>query len=56
MNCVYPESREQLIMPSSIDDCVSFDNPVCFIDVIVHKTVQIQPELLSGKGTSDTGR
>lgn len=44
------------MMPSVIDDYVSFDNPVRFIDAFVDKIVQIQPELLSDKGTSNEGR
>lgn len=56
MSYIQPKSRNQLMMPSCIDDYVSFDNPVRFIDAFVDKIIQIQPELLSDKGTSHIGR
>ncbi len=56
MSYIHPKSRNQLMMPSAIDDYVSSDNPVRFIDAFVDKIVQIQPKLLSTKGTSSTGR
>lgn len=44
------------MLPSCIDDYVSWDNPVRFIDAFADKIVQVQPELLTSKGTSDVGR
>ena len=44
------------MMPSLIDDYVSLDNPVRFIDAFIDKVVQIQPELLTDKGKSNIGR
>lgn len=56
MSYIQPKSRSQLMMPSLIDDYVSLDNPVRFIDAFVDKVVQIQPELLTDKGRSNIGR
>lgn len=56
MSYIQPKSRIQLMMPSSIDDYVSSDNSVRFIDAFVDKVIQIQPELLTDKGTSHLGR
>jgi transposase len=44
------------MMPSVIDDYVSFDNPVRLIDAFVDKIVQIQTELLTDKGNAEVGR
>lgn len=54
MSHIHPKSREKLMIPSSIEDYVSVDNLVRFIDIIVDKIVQIQSEIVSGKGTNDT--
>jgi len=43
-------------MPSVIDDYVSLDNPVRFIDAFVDKIVKIQTELLTDKGNAEVGR
>lgn len=56
MSYIQPKSRSQLMMPSLIDDYVSLDNPVRFIDAFIDKVVQIQPELLTDKGRSSLGR
>ena len=56
MSYIQQKSRTQLMMPFVIDDYVSFDNPVRLIDAFVDKIVQIQPELLTGKGKADVGR
>ena len=56
MSYIQPRSRGQLMMPSLIDDYVSLDNSVRFIDAFVDKVVQIQPELLTDKGRSNIGR
>ena len=56
MSYIQQYSRLQLMMPSVIDDYVTLDNPVRIIDAFVDKIVQIQPELLTGKGTSEVGR
>ena len=47
---------EQLMLPSSIDDYVSFDNIVRFIDAFVDKVLGAKPVLLSQKGKSAEGR
>ena len=49
-------SREQLMLPSSIDEYVSLDNIVRFIDAFVDKVLRACPELLSSKGKTETGR
>ena len=56
MSYIQPKSREQLMMPSVIDDYVSLDNPVRFIDAFVDKIVKIQTELLTDKGNAEVGR
>src|ERR1035437_9108712 len=56
MSHIQPNSRVQLMMPSVIDDYVSFDNPVRLIDAFVDKIVQIQTELLTDKGNAEVGR
>jgi len=56
MSYILQNSRLQLMMPSLIDDYVTLDNPVRIIDAFVDKIVQIQPELLTGKGMSEVGR
>ncbi len=56
MSYIQPNSRVQLMMPSVIDDYVSLDNCVRFIDAFVDKIVQIQPELHTNKGNAEVGR
>lgn len=56
MSHIQPNSRVQLMMPSVIDDYVSFDNPIRLIDAFVDKIVQIQTELLTDKGNAEVGR
>jgi transposase len=56
MSHIQPNCRQQLMMPSIIDDYVSLENPVRFIDTFVDKIVQIQPELLTDKGNAEVGR
>jgi transposase len=56
MSYIQPKSRHQFMMPSCIEEYVSSDNPVRFIDVFVDKVIEIQPELLTEKGTSHLGR
>jgi transposase len=56
MSYIQEESRFQLMMPSSIEDYVSKDNPVRLIGAFVEKVVQIQPELLTEKGNAKLGR
>ena len=48
--------REQLMLPSSIDEYVSSDNFVRFIDAFVDKFLKIQQETLFTKGKSEEGR
>jgi transposase len=48
--------RTQLMLPSSIDDYVSSDNIVRFIDAFVDKVFGAKPVLLSQKGKSEEGR
>jgi len=48
--------REQLMLPVSIDDYVSSDNIVRFIDAFVDKVLASKPESLSSKGSSVEGR
>ena len=56
MSYIQPKSRVQLMMPSLIDDYTSLENPVRIIDAFVDKIVQIQPELLTSKGSAEVGR
>lgn len=56
MSYIQPKSRHQFMMPSCIEEYVSSDNPVRFIDAFVDKVIEIQPELLTEKGTSHLGR
>jgi len=56
MSHIQPKSRVQLTMPSVIDDYVSLDSYVRFIDAFVDKIVQIQSELLTDKGNAEVGR
>jgi len=48
--------REQLMLPISIDEYVSSDNLVRFIDAFVDKVIATKPETLSVKGKSVDGR
>ena len=57
MSLIKPVSRDQLMLPSSIDDYVSADNFVRFIDAFVDKSLQqVSPELLLKKGSHLEGR
>jgi len=56
MSHIQPKSRFQLTMPSIIDDYVSLDSYVRFIDAFVDKIVKIQTELLTDKGNAEVGR
>jgi len=56
MSYIQEVSRFQLMMPTSIEDYVSKDNPVRLIGAFVEKAVQIQPELLTEKGNTKVGR
>ena len=56
MSFISPIPREQLMLPSSIEDYVSSDHIVRFIDAFVDKVVNAYPELLSTKGNSIEGR
>jgi len=48
--------REQLMLPSSIDDYVSSDHIVRFIDAFVDKILEADPKLISSKGKTIEGR
>ena len=56
MSFINPISREQLMLPSSIEDYVSSDHIVRFIDAFVDKVISARPDLLSQKGKSVEGR
>ncbi|MDR2971675.1 MAG: IS1182 family transposase [Bacteroidales bacterium] len=57
MSFINPISRDQLILPSFLDDYVSSDNFVRFIDAFVDKVLQhVNPVLLFQKGNSIEGR
>ena len=57
MSLIKPISRCQLMLPSSIDEYVSEDNFVRFIDAFVDKSLQqVSQELLLKKGSSIDGR
>jgi transposase len=56
MSFIVTVPREQLMLPTSIDDYVSLDNIVRFIDVFVDKVLSARPELLFSKGSSAEGR
>ena len=56
MSFIITVPREQLILPTSIDDYVSVDNIVRFIDEFVDKVLAAKPELISTKCSSLEGR
>ena len=56
MSIIVPVPREQLMLPISIDDYVSLDNIVRFIDEFVDKVLAARPELLPSKGSKVEGR
>ena len=56
MSFINPIPREQLMLPTSIEDYVSSGHIVRFIDVFVDKVVNAHPESLSQKGKSEEGR
>jgi transposase len=56
MSVINPTSREQLMLPSSIDDYVSEDHFVRFIDAFVDKVLNSNPQSVSLKGKSVEGR
>lgn len=55
MSYIIPTSRNQLMLPRCIEEYVSSDNIVRFIDAFVDKIVHAYPEL-SSKGKSIEGR
>jgi len=56
MSFINTISREQLMLPISIDEYVSLDNIVRFIDAFVDKVITSKQETLSDKGKSIDGR
>ena len=56
MSYISPTAREQLMLPSSIDDYVSSDNIVRFIDAFVDKVLSIRRELFFKAKTPNEGR
>jgi len=56
MSLIVPVPREQLMIPISIEDYVSLDNIVRFIDKFVDKVLAARPELLPIKGSKVEGR
>jgi transposase len=57
MSLIKPISRHQLMLPSSIDEYISENNFVRFIDAFVDKSLQqVSQELLLKKGSSIDGR
>lgn len=57
MSYLQPENRYQLSLPDCLDNYVSPDNPVRFIDAFVDKFVRLHPEILSTyKGNKALGR
>jgi transposase len=56
MSVINPISRDQLMLPISMDDYVSTDHFIRFIDAFVDKILNAHPELLSSKGKSIEGR
>jgi transposase len=55
MSYIHPQSRQQFSLPVTLDEYVSSDNIVRFIDVFVDKTVK-KSEITYNKGWSDIGR
>lgn len=56
MSFIQPTPREQLMLPSSIEDYVSSDNIVRFIDAFVDKEFKSHPTMCSIKGSHLKGR
>jgi Transposase and inactivated derivatives len=56
MSFIKPVSRDQLMLPCSLDEYVSSEHFVRFIDAFVDKVLSSRPDLLSQKGKSVEGR
>jgi transposase len=56
MSFIKPDSREQLMLPMSIDEYVSSDNIVRFIDAFVDKVIKYKSEAIFLKGRFVDGR
>jgi len=56
MSFIHTISRQQLMLPISIEEYVSSDNFVRFIDAFVDKILKTQSELLFRKGNLSEGR
>ncbi|GHT18609.1 hypothetical protein FACS189429_5360 [Bacteroidia bacterium] len=55
MSYIQPQSRQQFSLPITLDDYVSSENIVRFIDVFVDKMVK-KSEIGYSKGKGDIGR
>lgn len=57
MSYIQPENRYQLTLPDCLDNYISKENPVRFIDAFADKFVRLHPDILSTyKGNRDFGR
>lgn len=56
MHYIEPENRFQLSLSSHLDNYVSQDNPVRFIDLFIDKLVKSNPEMFATKGKDQVGR
>jgi len=53
---IQPKDRHQLIMCTSLDEMLSKDNDVRYLDIIVDEILTINPQAYAYKGRSTTGR
>jgi transposase len=56
MHYISPADRHQLSLSNHMDEWVSLDNPVRFIDLLVEKLVSSNPEQFGSKGQDQIGR
>lgn len=56
MHFIIPEDRNQQLLFGMLDDLISKDNPIRFLDALVEKIVEGNMDRFTRKGQSDLGR